>query len=118
MLKPTDTDTYISGFPIETQQRLQQIREIIQQTVPKAKEAFSYNMPAFKLRGILVWYAAYKNHIGFYPKSAAIVAFTQALNTFKHTKGAIQFPLNQPLPIELIVNIVKFRVAEDKAQNQ
>lgn len=115
MPKPTDTDTYISGFPTETQLRLQQIRKTIQQTVPEAKEAFSYNMPAFKLNGILVWYAAYKNHIGFYPKSAAIVSFAQELSTYKHAKGSIQFPLKQALPIELIVKIVKFRVDEDKA---
>ena len=113
MIKPVDIDTYIAAFPKETQQLLQQIRTAIKKAAPKAEEVISYGMPGFKLNGMLVWFAGYKNHIGFYPKPSGIEAFKKELSVYKYAKGSVQFPLDKPLPMALITKVVKFRVAEN-----
>ena len=103
-------DEYFSTFPKNVKNILTQLRKTIKQAAPQAEELISYNMPAFKLNGILVYYAAYNKHIGFYPTSSGIETFKNELSVYKWGKGSIQFPLDQPLPTELITNIVKFRV--------
>ncbi|OMD41801.1 iron chaperone [Paenibacillus odorifer] len=106
-------DDYISKFPPEIQEILSTIRKVIKEAAPDAKEKISYQMPTFELHGNLVHFAAFKNHIGFYPTPNGIDAFKEELSVYKGAKGSIQFPLNQPMPYELISKIVKFRVAED-----
>lgn len=106
-------EEYFSTFPEGTQRILEQVRKTIKNAAPGAKEVISYNMPAFKLNGVLVYYAAYKEHIGFYPTASPIVAFKGELSAYKWSKGAIQFPIDQPMPVELITRIVEFRVTED-----
>ena len=113
MKKPINTDEYISCFPIETQKLLEQLRATIKAAAPKADEVISYAMPAFKLNWMLVWFAGYKNHIGFYPSASPIKFFKTELAAFKFSKGAIQFPLDKKLPLALIKKIVKFRVKEN-----
>ena len=113
MKKPKDIDEYISSFPEETQKLLEQIRTTISDAAPEAVEVISYSMPAFKYNGVLVWFAAHKSHIGFYPRASGIEAFKKELSTYKKSKGAVQFPLDKPLPLELIKKIVKFRLAEN-----
>lgn len=114
MKKPTDTDSYIAGFPKETQKLLQQVRTAIKQAAPQAEEVISYGMPAFKQHGgALVYFAGYAQHIGFYPTGSGIAAFTKEIAKYKHSKGAVQFPLDKPLPITLIKQMVKFKLAEN-----
>lgn len=113
MKKPKDVDEYISRFPEETQERLQQIREAISEIAPEAVEVISYSMPAFKYNGIVVWFGGHTNHIGFYPRVSAMVAFKKELSIYKSAKGSVQFPLDKPLPIGLIKKMVKFRVTEN-----
>ncbi len=103
----------ISVFPFETQLILEEICSAIQATVPNDVEVISYQMPAFKLHGILVWFAAYRKHIGFYPCSSGIKAFEKEISGYTNSKGAVQFPIEKPIPFELIVAITKFRVNED-----
>ncbi|MCU0357867.1 MAG: DUF1801 domain-containing protein [Cyclobacteriaceae bacterium] len=109
----TKIDEYIGDFPPEVASMLQQLREIIRKAAPQAEETISYQMPTFKLNGNLVHFAAYKNHIGFYPAPSGLNAFEKEIARYKHSKGAVQFPLDQPLPIRLITRIVKFRVREN-----
>jgi len=106
-------DEYIALFSKETQSLLQQIRATIQAAAPEAEEKISYQMPTFFLKGNLVHFAAFKNHIGFYPVPTGIEKFKKELSTYKTSKGAVQFPLDKPLPLELITKIVKFRVADN-----
>ena len=106
-------DEYIATFPKEIQTILEELRAFIRATVPEAEEKISYQMPAFTLKGNLVYFAAFKNHIGFYPIPSGIEAFEQELSVYNRGKGSIQFPFDQPLPLELISKIVKFRVAEN-----
>ena len=106
-------EEYISTFPPKTKKFLKDIRTTIKQAAPQAEEAISYNMPAFKLHGMLVWYAGYKEHIGFYPRVTVIQAFKKDLEGYKLSKGTIQFPLDQPLPLDLITRIVKYRIKEN-----
>ena len=106
-------DEYISTFPDEVQTILQQIRETISKAAPRADEVISYQMPAFKLHRVLVYFAGYKNHIGFYPGAKAIETFHKELSKFKTSKGAIHFPLNKAIPLTLISKITKFRVKEE-----
>ncbi len=113
MKKPIDIDEYISGFPNETQKILEQLRVTIKGVATQADEVISYGMPAFKLNGMLVYFAAYANHIGFYPTPSGIAAFKNELSGYKGAKGSVQFPLNEPLPLKLITKIVKFRVTEN-----
>ena len=109
----TSIDHYIANFPKDTQLLLEQMRAIIKKAAPKATEVISYQMPAFKINGVVVWFAGYARHIGFYPSSSGIAAFKEELSGYKNSKGAVQFPLDKPLPIRLITKIVKYRVAED-----
>ncbi|GAB1157820.1 DUF1801 domain-containing protein [Paenibacillus illinoisensis] len=106
-------DEYISGFAPDVQVRLQVLRQIIREAAPNAEEKISYQMPTYALHGNLVHFAAYKNHIGFYPAPSGIEAFRDELSVYKGAKGSVQFPLNQPLPEELIRRIVEFRVKEN-----
>lgn len=113
MAKPIDHDDYIHTFPQHTQELLQQMRQIIPQAAPGATEVISYSMPAFKLHGkMLVWFAGYERHIGFYPGSSGIAAFQKDISAYKNGKGSVQFPLTQPLPEALISRMVQFKVAE------
>ena len=105
-------DEYILKFPSETQEQLSAIRHIIQKAAPDAEEVISYGMPAYKLGSILVYFAGYKNHIGFYPTASGIENFKDRFGALKWSKGAIQFPLDQPLPKKLVTDIVKFRINE------
>ncbi|MGB3947014.1 MAG: DUF1801 domain-containing protein [Bacteroidia bacterium] len=116
-IKFSTIDEYHASFPEHIQKKLQQIRETIQQSAPKATETISYNIPTFKLNKNLVHYAAYKGHIGFYPTANPLIVFNGELSNFKTSKGAIQLPIDKPLPIALIKKIVKFRVKED-AENK
>jgi len=104
---------YLRALSSNSRNKLKQIRELVKKEVPKADELISYNMPAFKLNGkILVYYAAFKNHIGFFPTSTPIAALKKELIGYKTSKGTIQFPLDKPLPIELIKKIVKYKEKE------
>lgn len=108
-----DTDEYILQFPVEIQEKLQELRSVIKQAAPEAEETISYAMPAYKQKGIVVYFAGYKNHIGFYPTASGILNFEKELSGYNTSKGTVQFPLDKPLPLELIRMIVKFRVTEN-----
>lgn len=110
---PSNIDEYIANFPEDVQEKLQELRATIKAAAPEAQEAISYQMPTFKLKGNLVYFAAYQNHIGFYPAPKGIEAFKEELAQYKGGKGTVQFPLDQPLPLELISKIVRFRAAEN-----
>ena len=103
-------DEYIAAFPENVQELLEQMRSTIQEAAPDAEEKISYAMPTFVLKGNLVHFAAYKNHIGFYSAPTGHEAFKDDLSVYKGGKGSVQFPLDQPLPLELVSRIVKFRV--------
>jgi uncharacterized protein YdhG (YjbR/CyaY superfamily) len=109
-------DEYIATFPNNVQGILQELRQVIRDSAPEAEEVISYQIPAFKLNGILVWFAAFKNHIGFYPKSSAIEAFKKELSGYEVSKGTIRFPLDKPVPFELIRKIVKHRIKENLSE--
>ncbi len=115
-----DIDSYISDFPEEIQKKLRQMRLTIKKAAPQATEAIKYSMPTFVLGSNLVHFAAFKNHIGFYPVPSGIEAFKAELAKYKQGKGSVQFPIDQPLPLDLITEIVKFRVQEnlDKSLNK
>jgi uncharacterized protein YdhG (YjbR/CyaY superfamily) len=111
--KVNDIDKYIAGFPKDTQKFLEQLRATIKKAAPGAEEVVSYQMPAYKYHGMLVYFAGYENHIGFYPTPSGIEAFKKELSVFKGAKGSVQFPLDKPLPLELISKIVAFRMKEN-----
>ena len=106
-------DAYIADFPADRQKLLKQMRSIIQKAAPKATEKISYGMPCFFQEGNLVYFASMKNHIGFYPSSSGVSNFKNELEGYVTSKGAIQLPLDKPLPVKLISTIVKFRVLEN-----
>lgn len=108
-----DFESYIKQFPLQTQELLKEMRIIIQKSAPQATECFKYGMPTFFLHVNLVHFAAYKNHIGFYPTPSVIIHFKEELTKYKTSKGAIQFPLKK-LPKTLITKIVKYRFLEVK----
>jgi uncharacterized protein YdhG (YjbR/CyaY superfamily) len=108
-----DTDDYISTFPVEIQNKLKKLRAAIKMAAPEAEEKISYQMPAFYFHGNLVYFAAFKNQIWFYPTASGIDVFKNEFSGFKYSKGAVQFPLDKPLPVDLITRIVKFRVKEN-----
>ncbi|MCM3042233.1 DUF1801 domain-containing protein [Paenibacillus motobuensis] len=109
-------DHYISTFPPDIQEILEAIRQVIREAAPDAVEKISYQMPTFAQQGNVVHFAAFKNHIGFYPAPSGIDEFEQELAPYKAGKGTIQFPLGKPIPYDLITKIVKFRVAENIAK--
>lgn len=106
-------DEYIAQFPPEVQEKLNTLRNVIKESAPEATEKMSWQMPTFALHGNLVHFAAHKNHIGFYPGASGIEKFNHEFLEYKSSKGAVQFPLDKPMPYELIRNMVKFRVAEN-----
>ncbi|HKB42747.1 MAG TPA: DUF1801 domain-containing protein [Chitinophagaceae bacterium] len=106
-------DEYLSAVPANTKSILKKLRKTIKQAAPQAEELISYNMPAFKLNGMLVYYAAYKDHIGFYPTPSGIEAFKKELSDYEGAKGSVKFPIARPFPFDLISKIVKFRVGEN-----
>src|SRR5580765_1708706 len=108
-----NVNEYISIFPSNVREQLEKLRSTIQQLAPEAEELISYNMPAFKYHGMLVYYAGYKSHIGFYPTSSPMKVFKDRLTNYKTSKGAIQFPINEAIPLTLIKDIVKFRIKEN-----
>ena len=112
--KITSVDGYIAGFPPATRTLLQQVRTTVMKAAPKAEEVISYNMPAYKFYGMLVYFAGYDKHIGFYPMPAAIEAFKKELAVYKSAKGSVQFPLDKPMPLKLITQMVKFRALMNK----
>ncbi|OIN57529.1 iron chaperone [Arsenicibacter rosenii] len=112
--KPVDINSYIEGYPEATRQLLNQVRAAIREMAPTATEKISYGIPTFDLHGNLVHFAAFKNHIGFYPGAGGIKAFEEALSGYQRAKGSVQFPLNQPMPLSLIQEIVRFRVRENE----
>ena len=113
--KPATIDDYIAGFPADVRRLLERLRRTIREAAPEAVEAISYQMPTFKLDGRnLVHFAAFRNHIGFYPIPSGIEAFHKELAPYKQGKGSVQFPLGQPLPLELVGRIVRYRVRESR----
>ena len=106
-------DEYITSFPEDIQKKLEELRAVIKASAPGAVEKISYQMPTFALKGNLVHFAAYKKHIGFYPAPSGIEAFREELSAYEVSKGAIRFPIEEPLPLDLVSKIVKFRVAEN-----
>ena len=109
-------DEYIEQFPKEVQKTLRQMRAVIKRAAPDATERISYRMPTYARNENLVHFAGHRNHIGFYPTPSAINAFKKHLSPYEGSKGAVRFPLDKPLPVDLIERIVKFRVEEDKGK--
>jgi len=109
-------DEYIGTFPKGIQEVLQELRRAVRKAAPEAEEAISYQIPTFKLNGNLVHFAAFKNHIGFFPTSSGIRAFKKELSGYELSKGTVRFPLDKPLPLSLVSRIVKFRAKENLAK--
>lgn len=107
-------DDYIASFPDDVQTKLREMRALIRAAAPEATEKISYQMPTFDLHGNLVHFAAHRSHIGLYPAPTGIEAFKEAFAPYKTSKGAVQFPLDQPLPVDLITRVVQFRVGENR----
>jgi uncharacterized protein YdhG (YjbR/CyaY superfamily) len=116
--KPKTIDEYIRASPREVQTKLREMRACIRAAAPEAKESLKWGMPAFSYRRILVTFAAFKNHIGFYPTSSAVTAFAKDLSKFSTARGTIQFPLEKPLPLSLVRKITAFRVKESVKQDK
>lgn len=110
---PKDIDQYIAGFPEDVREILEKVRLTIRGAAPEAEETIKYQIPTFTLKGNLVHFAAYKKHIGFYPTPSGIEKFKKELSVYKSAKGSVQFPLDQPIPYDLISQIVTFRVKEN-----
>jgi uncharacterized protein YdhG (YjbR/CyaY superfamily) len=108
-------DEYIRRFPPPVQKKLTELRTLVRKLAPGAQETISYQMPCFRLGGNLVYFAAHARHIGFYPTASGVANFEKELQRYEHSRGAIQFPMDEPLPIGLITRIVRFRVAENTA---
>ncbi len=111
--KAENVDAYISGFPPEVQKLLVQMRSTIKKAAPTAEETISYAIPSYKLNGLLVHFAGYGKHIGFYPGAGAITAFSEELAAYHTSKGTVQFPIDKKLPLKLVADIVKFRVKQN-----
>jgi uncharacterized protein YdhG (YjbR/CyaY superfamily) len=109
-------EQYLAALPSPARALMQEMRKTIRQAAPGAEELISYNIPAFRLNGLLVWYAAFKKHIGFYPRVSGMEAFSKELSAYKRAKGSVQFPLDEPLPLNLVARIVKYRVKENREQ--
>lgn len=111
-------DEYIAAFPKNIQRILEEIRQAIKESAPEAEETISYQIPAFKQNGILVWFAAFKDHIGFYPRVSAIEEFKEKLSPYKISKGTVRFPIDKPIPFDLIKEMVQFRVKENLSEKK
>lgn len=111
--KPTDIDSYISSFPADVQSVLERVRKTISNAAPEAEEVISYRMPAFRQHGILVYFAAWQKHVGLYPPISGDKALEKAVARYAGPKGNLQFPLDEPMPLDLIKRIVKLRVKQD-----
>jgi uncharacterized protein YdhG (YjbR/CyaY superfamily) len=112
-IAPSKVDGYMATFPKEVQQLIEGVRNAIKEAAPDAEELISYGMPAYRQNGILIYFAAYKNHIGLYALPSGHQAFKTELSVYKTGKGSVQFPLDKPLPLSLIKKIVRFRVKEN-----
>ena len=110
--RPTDFQDYAQRYPAQVQRLLRQMRQTIKKAAPAASETISYGMPAFRQNRILVWYGAHAKHIGLYPGASGIAAFAHELSAYTFAKGSVQFPFDEPLPLELVTRIVTFRVNE------
>jgi uncharacterized protein YdhG (YjbR/CyaY superfamily) len=110
---PKSIDEYVAGFSPDVQETLEKIRTTIRKAAPDAEEAIKYGIPTFTLKGNLVHFGAYNKHIGFYPTSTGIEKFKHELSVYEMSKGTVRFPIDKPIPFELISKIVKFRVAEN-----
>jgi uncharacterized protein YdhG (YjbR/CyaY superfamily) len=117
-IQPGSIDEYIAGFPEDIRVILEQIRTTIRKAAPEAEEKISYQMPTFTLNGNLVHFAAFKNHIGFYPTPKGIVAFKEELSVYQSGKGSVQFPINRPIPLDIIRKIVELRVIENREKGE
>jgi uncharacterized protein YdhG (YjbR/CyaY superfamily) len=113
---PENIEEYIARYPENIRKTLESIRAVIRNAAPEAKEKISYRMPSYTLKGMLVYFAAHTNHLGFYPFKSAIEAFKTELEPYQTSKGTVQFPYNKPLPLNLIKKIIKFRVRENLAK--
>lgn len=111
-----DIDEYIAGFPKDVRERLEMVRSTIREAAPEAEETIKYRMPTFILNGNLVHFAAFKNHIGFYPAPMGIEEFKEELSAYKGAKGSVQFTYDRPIPLDLISRIVKFRAEKNLAK--
>ncbi|MGZ3864990.1 MAG: iron chaperone [Bacteroidia bacterium] len=116
MQKPESVQEYIKSYPKEVQKIIKDVRAVIKKSAPKAEEGISYGMPYYSLGGRLVYFAAHKNHLGFYPMKTGIAAFKKELSVYKNAAGSVQFPYDQKMPLALIAKIVKFRVKENEAK--
>lgn len=114
--QPENIDDYIARFPRDVQRVLQGVRRAIRAAAPGADEAIKYGVPTFVLNGNLVHFAGFKQHIGFYPTPSGIAKFRQELSSYPSAKGSVQFPLDEPMPLDLITRIVTFRVGEARAK--
>ena len=111
-------DEYIATFPINIQSILQELRQVIKESAPNAEEAIRYQMPTFRLNGNLVHFAAFKKHIGFYPTPSGTESFKNELSNYETSKGTIRFPLDKPIPFDLVKKIVKYRVKENMSKKK
>ncbi len=111
-------DEYIAGFPENIRSKLEELRQVIRQSAPQAEEVIAYGIPTFRFKGNLVHFAAFKDHISFFPTPSAIEAFKEELKQYKQSKGTIQFPLDKPIPFDLIKRIVKFRVDQNQSRKK
>jgi len=117
MKKYTNVEEYLADAPPNVQKLLENIRQVIKESAPGAKEVISYGMPGFKFENhLLVWFAAFKDHISFFPTASGVGAFKDKLGGYKTSKGTIQFPLDKPIPYNLIAEITKFRVTDPARQ--
>ena len=113
---PKNIDEYIATFPKNVQVILEELRQVVREAAPEAEEVISYQMPAFKLKGILVYFWAFKNHIGFFPTASTVEAFKDELSGYEVTKGTVKFPLDKPIPLDLVKKMVKFRAKQNLAK--
>jgi uncharacterized protein YdhG (YjbR/CyaY superfamily) len=118
MKKPTSVDEYIASYPANVQAKLNEIRQIVKEEAPQASEKLSYGMPYFSFNGRLLYFAVHKEHIGLYAMPSAVIVFKKELTEYETSKGTIRFPLDKPLPTELIRRIIEFRVKENSSKKK
>jgi uncharacterized protein YdhG (YjbR/CyaY superfamily) len=118
MLKANDVKHYFSNYPEATQNAMSQVKAVIYMVAPAAEESISYGIPTYKYKGLLAHFGGYDKHIGFYPGAKAIEVFKQEISGYKNAKGSVQFPLDQPMPLDLIERTVRFRLEENMVNNK